>query len=131
MQALLLKPKNAHTYTAIGFVHALMGNLEDAITYFHKSLGINRDCIVTSTILKTCIEDLMDEDNIIESICSKSDNSIKSSKLNKTASKLPTIEESPHKYNAVKLKFDDFSGVSPSTTDNMDSNLIMDLSMDL
>lgn len=64
--ALLLKPQTAETLTAIGFVHALMGNLDDAIQYFHKSLAINRNCVVTFNILKTCIEDLMDEDSVID-----------------------------------------------------------------
>uniref|UniRef100_A0A1A9X1T1 Uncharacterized protein n=1 Tax=Glossina brevipalpis TaxID=37001 RepID=A0A1A9X1T1_9MUSC len=69
--ALLLKPQTPRTFSAIGFVHALMGNLEEATVCFHKSLALNHECIVTSTILKTCIEDLMNDDSIIEEICGR------------------------------------------------------------
>ncbi|XP_055906784.1 cell division cycle protein 16 homolog [Eupeodes corollae] len=61
--ALLLKPQSAQTYTAIGYIYALMGNLEEAIVNCHKSLALNRDCVVTSTILKNCIEDHMESQN--------------------------------------------------------------------
>lgn len=60
-QALSLKPLNSQTYTAIGFVQALMGKLSDAIESFHKSLALKRDDVITSTILKTILEDLVEE----------------------------------------------------------------------
>ncbi|XP_037945500.1 cell division cycle protein 16 homolog [Teleopsis dalmanni] len=128
--ALLLKPQTPQTYTAIGFVHALMGNLEDAITYFHKSLAINRDCIVTSTILKTCIEDHLDQESIIESICGKHCPPATAASTLKTPIKRGSpIEESPLKFNCMKLKFDE-EDIS-TQADNIDTNLIMDISMDL
>lgn len=131
-QALLLKPQSPQTFTALGFVHALMGNLEDAITYFHKSLAINRDCIVTSTILKTCIEDLMDQDQVIKSflddICSKDLPSALLTVKSPTK-RLTPIEESPMKYNCMRFKFDE-EEISPNS-DNIDSNIIMDISMDI
>ena len=34
-QALVLIPQHASTYTAIGYVHSLMGDFESAIDYFH------------------------------------------------------------------------------------------------
>lgn len=34
-QALVLIPQNASTYSAIGYIHSLMGNFESAIDYFH------------------------------------------------------------------------------------------------
>lgn len=68
--ALLLKPYTAETLTALGFVYALMGNLDEAIQLFHKSLAINRNCVVTFNILKTCTEDLMDEDSSVENFIS-------------------------------------------------------------
>ncbi|KAL0185204.1 hypothetical protein M9458_020901, partial [Cirrhinus mrigala] len=34
-QALVLIPQNASTYSAIGYVHSLMGDFESAIDYFH------------------------------------------------------------------------------------------------
>ncbi|XP_011211698.1 cell division cycle protein 16 homolog [Bactrocera dorsalis] len=132
--ALLLKPQSPNTYTAMGFVYALMGNLEEAIIYFHKSLAINRDCIVTTTILKTCIEDVMNDEAIIEDICGRDfsgTTTSSSSSSSKSASKrLPTIEESPAKFNCIKLKFDEEdSTINPP--DKSDSNVVMDISMDL
>lgn len=59
-QSLFLKPQNANTYTAIGFVQALNGDLENAIKNFHKSLALKRDDVITSSILKLCIEDLVE-----------------------------------------------------------------------
>lgn len=60
-QALVLKPQNAATYTGIGFVQALMGQLEKAVDSLHRSLAIKRDDVVTSALLKNVIEDLMEE----------------------------------------------------------------------
>lgn len=60
-RALSLKPLSAQTYTSIGFVHALMGSLEEAVESFHKSLALKRDDVITSTILKTVLEDLVNE----------------------------------------------------------------------
>lgn len=60
-RALSLKPLNPQTYTAIGFVQALMGSLSEAVESFHKSLSLKRDDVITSTILKTVLEDLVDE----------------------------------------------------------------------
>ncbi|XP_055384899.1 cell division cycle protein 16 homolog [Condylostylus longicornis] len=113
--ALLLKPSSSETYTAIGFIHALMGNLEEAIEYFHKSLSIFRDCVVTSTILKTCIEDLMEQECIIDSICDKD--------LEKTNCEESDISTpgTPLKLNCMKLKYDDVES-SPAEA--------LDISMD-
>lgn len=58
---MVLKPQSAHTYTALGFVYALKGNLETAVEYLHRSLALRRDDIVTSTLLKLCLEELMDD----------------------------------------------------------------------
>ncbi|XP_058456393.1 cell division cycle protein 16 homolog [Malaya genurostris] len=60
-RALFLKPLSAATYTAIGFVQALMGKLDEAVESFHKSLSLKRDDVVTTTILKYVIEDLAEE----------------------------------------------------------------------
>jgi anaphase-promoting complex subunit 6 len=60
-RALSLKPLNSQTYTSIGFVYALMGRLSDALEAFHKSLALKRDDVITSTILKTVMEDLVEE----------------------------------------------------------------------
>lgn len=60
-RALSLKPLNPQTYTSIGFVQALMGHLSEAVESFHKSLSLKRDDVITSTILKTVLEDLVHE----------------------------------------------------------------------
>lgn len=65
-QALVLKPQNAPTFTAIGFVHALKGELDKAVEYFHRSLALRRDNIVTSTLLKSCLEDLMEDSMLMD-----------------------------------------------------------------
>lgn len=116
-----------------------MGNLEEAITFFHKSLALNRDCIVTSTILKTCIEDYMDRDSVLESIYAKiMDNRVfyKSPRVNNT---FPIITEKDDisttpksmkssaqiKFTATKLKFDeeDASVAAESCDLNADINM--------
>lgn len=67
-QALALKPQNPATYTAIGFVYALKFNLEKAVDYLHRSLALKRDDIVTTALLKSCLEDLMNEDSLPKSL---------------------------------------------------------------
>ncbi|XP_053680955.1 cell division cycle protein 16 homolog [Anopheles nili] len=62
--ALSLKPLNAATYTAIGFVQALMDQLYDAVDSFHKSLSLKRDDVFTTTILKYVIQDLTEEQSV-------------------------------------------------------------------
>lgn len=64
----MLKPQTATTYTAMGFVQALLGKLENAVESLHRSLAIKRDDIVTSALLKYCIEDLMEENSLPDNI---------------------------------------------------------------
>lgn len=130
-----MKPQSAQTYTAIGFVYALMDNLEEAITYFHKSLALNRDCIVTSTILKTCIEDFMDEESVIDTLYGKSSCSSETATVcptTKSNSFFPPIEEEESaamKFTGMKLKFDD-EDIS-ANSDDIDPSLIMAMNMDI
>ncbi|KAI2660764.1 hypothetical protein H4Q32_008422 [Labeo rohita] len=56
-QALVLIPQNASTYSAIGYVHSLMGDFESAIDYFHTALGLKRDDTFSVTMLGTDIKD--------------------------------------------------------------------------
>ncbi|KAK9882233.1 hypothetical protein WA026_019747 [Henosepilachna vigintioctopunctata] len=60
-QALLLSPQNASIYSAIGFVHSLVGNAEEAVDWFHKALGLERDDTFSSTMLNYVIEQLAEE----------------------------------------------------------------------
>ncbi|BFF93039.1 cell division cycle protein 16 homolog [Drosophila madeirensis] len=120
--ALLLKPQSATTYTSIGFIHALLGDLDSAIESFHKSLSLNRDCIVTSTILKSCIEDLMDDTTTIDQICSAA--------LRDVAKKITANSRrvlNSDKFNGMKLKFDEEEEYANS---NSDSNMVVEMSFD-
>lgn len=62
-QALILNPMNPSTYSAIGFVHALMGNAHEAIDAFHRALGLKRDDTFTTTMLSYVMERLIEEDS--------------------------------------------------------------------
>ncbi|KAH8242635.1 hypothetical protein KR032_000684 [Drosophila birchii] len=117
--ALLLKPQNATTYTSIGFIHALLGNLDSAIESFHKSLALNRDCIVTSTILKSCIEDLMDDATTIDEICSAA---LRDVAKNISANSRRVINSDKLK---LQLKFDEEEENAAS-----DSNMVVEMSFD-
>uniref|UniRef100_A0A8C3WHP0 Cell division cycle 16 n=1 Tax=Catagonus wagneri TaxID=51154 RepID=A0A8C3WHP0_9CETA len=55
-QALVLIPQNASTYSAVGYIHSLMGNFENAVDYFHTALGLRRDDTFSVTMLGHCIE---------------------------------------------------------------------------
>lgn len=103
-RALSLKPLNPQTYTAIGFVQALMGKLSEAVESFHKSLSLKRDDIITSTILKTVLEDLVDELNEEDDLPTKASHET-------FAAMSPVIEMMEDTKEASetirKLKFDD------------------------
>ena len=60
-QAEILCPQTASTYSAIGYVHALMGNNSDAVHYFHKALGLRKDDTFSTTMLSNCLEALIND----------------------------------------------------------------------
>lgn len=60
-QALMLNPLNASTYAAVGFIHALMGNTQEAVDAFHRALGLRRDDTFTTTMLTYVMEQLIEE----------------------------------------------------------------------
>ncbi|KAG7213440.1 hypothetical protein KM043_002718 [Ampulex compressa] len=60
-QALVLNPLNPSTYSAMGFIHALMGNTQEAVDAFHRALGLRRDDTFTTTMLTYVMEQLIDE----------------------------------------------------------------------
>nr|KAI8751246.1 putative cell division cycle protein 16 [Biomphalaria glabrata] len=60
-QADALCPHMASTYSAIGYVHALMGNHSEAVNYFHKALGLRKDDTFSTTMLAHSVESLMSE----------------------------------------------------------------------
>lgn len=55
-QALVLVPHNSHTLSAIGFVHSLLGNCEQAISYFHKALSLRKDDTFSVQMLGQTLE---------------------------------------------------------------------------
>lgn len=57
-QASVLSPQSAGTYSAIGYVHALMNNTQEAVHWFHKALGLRRDDTFSTTMLNYVIEQL-------------------------------------------------------------------------
>lgn len=60
-QALILSPQNPSTFSAIGYVYALMGQFSKAIDYFHKALGVGRDDTFSVTMLTHSIEQYIGE----------------------------------------------------------------------
>jgi anaphase-promoting complex subunit 6 len=61
LQALVLSPLNPSTYSAMGFVHAIVGNTDEAVDAFHKALGIRRDDTFSTTMLSYVIEQLAED----------------------------------------------------------------------
>ena len=55
-QALVLKPMNSSTYSAIGYVQTLMQRFFDAVESFHKALSLRRDDAFSTTMLNNVIE---------------------------------------------------------------------------
>ncbi|KAL0605435.1 LOW QUALITY PROTEIN: Cell division cycle protein 16-like protein [Plecturocebus cupreus] len=55
-QALVLIPQNAYTYSAIRYIHSLLGNFENAVDCFHIALGLRQDDMFFVTMLGHCIE---------------------------------------------------------------------------
>ncbi|XP_076672851.1 cell division cycle protein 16 [Andrena cerasifolii] len=60
-QALVLNVLNPSTYSAIGFIHALMGSTQEAVDAFHRALGLRRDDTFTTTMLTYVMEQLIEE----------------------------------------------------------------------
>lgn len=105
--ALKLKPLNPQTYTAIGFIHALQGNLSEAVESFHKSLSLKRDDVVTTTILKQVFEEMM-EDMTEDAPTEKLTESFSLLGDKQKSSEITSTPEAPEiKLIALKLKFED------------------------
>ncbi|XP_076239082.1 cell division cycle protein 16 [Calliopsis andreniformis] len=69
-QALVLNPLNPSTYSAVGFIHALMGNTQEAVDAFHRALGLRRDDTFTTTMLTYVMEQLIEESPPYPDACS-------------------------------------------------------------
>jgi len=59
-QALVLSPLNPSTYSALGYVQTLVGDLANGVESFHKALGIRREDTFSTNMLTAVIEQLMD-----------------------------------------------------------------------
>lgn len=62
LQALILHSQSPSTYAGIAYVHALMGNLQESVDWFHKALSLRRDDTFSSTMLNYVIEQLCEHD---------------------------------------------------------------------
>ena len=62
-QALVLIPNKASTFSALGFVNSLLGNHHEAVGYFHKALGIQREDTFSVHMLGETLEQLTIEVN--------------------------------------------------------------------
>ena len=60
-RALILRPQNPSTLSAMGFTYALMGEHENAVDYLHQALGLRRDDTFSTTMLTYAIEQHMAE----------------------------------------------------------------------
>ncbi|CAG0893647.1 unnamed protein product, partial [Darwinula stevensoni] len=63
-KALLLRPRNASTLSAIGFIHALKGEMNEAIEYLHRALGLRPDDTFSTSLLNTCLEIVLASDSL-------------------------------------------------------------------
>ena len=110
-----------------------MGNLEEAVDSFHKSLSLKRDDVFTTTILKTVIEDLCEETPLPFTISESTE------ELSESPSMIIVEKQDESKYKTssnlsvdqpalrLKLKFDEYdSNISPSSDVSGD-----DMSLDL
>lgn len=57
--ALALQPMTHSTYAAIGYAHALLGDLVEAVEAFHRALSLKRDDTFSKSMLNYVIEQLM------------------------------------------------------------------------
>ncbi|XP_014681406.1 PREDICTED: cell division cycle protein 16 homolog [Priapulus caudatus] len=67
-RALILSPQNPSTYSAMGYVHSLLGNAAMAVYYFHKALGLRRDDTFSTNMLEKCMQQLLNELNPCEDV---------------------------------------------------------------
>lgn len=127
-QALMLKPQTAVTYTAIGFVYALKGELLRAIDYLHRALALKRDDIFTTALLTSCMEELsnndelshgLDDTNEINYLFAESLTYVTKQQSKSTAA----MVGHDTKLRGMKITFDDESNDSSNVDAYMDMNV--------
>jgi len=60
-KAMRRSPRNASTYTALGFTHHLKGDLDMAVTLYHKALGLAEDDALTAEMLQRALRDACEQ----------------------------------------------------------------------
>merc|ERR1740128_331407 len=60
-KALLVCPGRSSTYASLGYVHALTGNVSDAVEYFQKALALKRDDTFSTTMLNSVLDAYLHE----------------------------------------------------------------------
>lgn len=116
--ALTLKPLNSATFTAIGFVHAIKGDLHVAMDYLHRALALRRDDIMASALLKSCIDELMARNELPRQFGPAPDlGPGPSSSIMKRQSKPKLKVDERNKPKATKIRFDDTTGDDLSSLD--------------
>lgn len=123
-RALVLKPLTAPTYTAIGFVHALKGNLDQAVDHLHRSLALKRDDVVATALLKLCLEDLINGDDETSDYGKKMDQSTDDDDTDRNwrpDPSAPSTASEGTKLRGIKITFDEDSNSS-----DMDMNMSLD-----
>nr|XP_022920577.1 cell division cycle protein 16 homolog [Onthophagus taurus] len=63
LEALVLRPQTPTTYSAIAFNHSLLGNLMEAVDWFHRALGLKGDDTFSTTMLNYLLEHLAEDDS--------------------------------------------------------------------
>lgn len=58
-KALALIPKNASTFSSIGYNYMLMWNFHKAVEYFHKALSIKKNDSFTTEMLKSAVDEIV------------------------------------------------------------------------
>lgn len=117
-QALILKPQSAATYTAMGLVYAIKGELRRAIDYLHRSLALKRDDIVTTDLLRKCIEESAEDDEVDEE--EDDNNVITINKTKRQCTSVAAMLGNDAKLRGMKITFDDESNDSSDTEPFMD-----------
>lgn len=119
-QSLILKPQWAPTYTAMGLVYAIKGDLRRAIDYLHRSLALKRDDIVTTNLLTNCIEELADDDKELGDWPDESDSSVRTIDETKRPCTSSAAMLGKDSKRGLKIPYDDTSIDSSDTEPFMD-----------
>lgn len=120
-QALVLKPQSPATYTAMGLVYAIKGELRRSIDYLHRSLALKRDDIVTTTLLTQCIEESANDDKELGEWHDEAETSLSTIEDTKRqCTSTNAMLGNDTKLRGMKITFDDESIDSSDTEPYMD-----------